>query len=68
MARIAIVELQTVASDENFASSVRDLSNDELTVMRGGTGGYEEKEKEKEDEEKKKCYPCPPPPCHPCHP
>jgi hypothetical protein len=67
MARIAIVELQTVASDENFASSVRDLFNDELTVMRGG-GGHEEKEKEDDEEKKKKYCPCPPPPCHPCHP
>jgi hypothetical protein len=66
MARIAIVELQT-ASDENFASSVRDLSTDELKVMRGGTGGYEGKEKEDDEEKKKKYSPCPPPPCHPCH-
>jgi hypothetical protein len=65
MARIAIVELQT-ASDENFASSVRDLSTDELKVMRGGSG-YEKKEKEDDEEKKKKYYPCPPPPCHPCH-
>ncbi len=65
MARITIVELQTVASDENLASSVRDLSNDELKVMRGGSG-YEGKEKEGEEKEKekKKYYS----PCYHCHP
>jgi hypothetical protein len=62
MSRISIVGLQAVASDENFASSVRDLSAGDLKMTRGGTYGHEGKEKEKEEEKKKYC------PCHPCHP
>jgi hypothetical protein len=68
MAKITIVELQAVASGENFADSAMDLSINELKVMRGGDGhGYGGKEKDDDDKEKKKYsyYPCNP--CYPCH-
>jgi hypothetical protein len=66
MAKITIVELQAVASGEAFADSVRNLSINELEVMKGG-GGHEceGKEKEYEKEEKKKKYSYYP--CYPCH-
>lgn len=67
MAKITIVELQAVASGENFADSVSDLSINELKVMRGGHGyGHEKKEKYDDYKEKeKKYYPCYS--CYPCH-
>ena len=61
MARITIVELQTVASDENFVDSAMDLSVDELKGLKGGDDdGYKGKGKGKDDDDddKKRKYSC----------